>query len=606
MTAAVRACQALAFVLVVAWSAGSPAHGQAPVPAADPASTLPSPVAIDTLRIEGHQRLRTAEVRNILRRAVTAGPDASGSARPGSPPAAVLTPATLPLALERLGQRMVEEGHFEAEVEWTAAALRIREGPATLWDTLYVSIARADPAPSPASPEGPEVRDRDVDADPLLDVDRLRGAFVADRFEQTLWQWVRDWSDRGHPFAVATVESLLVRDGTVRAGLRCDPGPFVRIDQVRFPGRTRTRADFLASWIRFRPGRPFRTSEWESRRRRLAQSGLFVRVGDVQLTPAVDGKAMAYIPVEEGPHNRLEGVLGVAGESSSISGYASVDLGNLFGTGRRLGLRWERVQDQQTRFRLNYTEPLILGLPVGARGSLEQQVQDSTYTLDRIEVLGEALVGWDLFVSAGLEARRAVLGSEPAERITRVSTVLGSRWDFLDPVRFEGGRVEFSFRTGTSRIEPPGRPPVRQRLDRVDVGGDRFVAVGGWLARLGVRAAGLSGASTDSLAVSEALWVGGAGSLRGYREEAFATRRYALGQLEVGLALPGEGGRAYVFVDGGWLRRLAVPATTATRVGYGIGISTASPRRTVGLDFGIPRGQGFRDGRIHLKLETRF
>ena len=491
--------------------------------------------------------------------------------------------------LAGLGRRLEEAGLLEARIELDTASDPVRmvvtEGPFAHWDSLSVSVRGGeDAAPAP----------------------RVGGEFSVERFDRALARWVEDWADAGYPFAIATVESLRVESGAVRAGIRCDPGPRVQVAEVVFPGASRTRASFLERWIRFRPDRLYRESRMRDERRRLEQSGLFLGVDAPELELLADGTVRVRYPVREGPHNRAEGAVGYAGASETVSGFASLRLGNLFGTGRSLGFLWERAAAEQSLFDLRYREPLLLGYPLAVDLAISQEVQDSTYTLDRLETGIELGVGVDLYVSAGLELRRAVLGSQPSEVVRRSSTVFGARYEGVRS-GWRGTRAGGTFRTGQSRIDPPGNAPERkQRLERAEARAATFWRPGPLILHGRASGGALSGSASDDPSLAEALWVGGTTTVRGLRERALATRRFGAIQVEAGAPFLLEEGRAYLFFDACWFRLLQDRRGFDTQTGWGVGMAARAGNQSISLDVGVPGGEGFSEARIHLHLETAF
>lgn len=486
--------------------------------------------------------------------------------------------------LAGLGAKLVEAGLLEAEIlaEWSGDTLHVtvNAGPDAVWDSLAIE-QRGDVRPPP-----PPV---------------FRGTFDPKRFQSTLDAWIASWAEVGHPFAVATLESLVVEDGAVRAGLRCDPGPASRIAEVVYPGLEKTRETFLTKWTGLAPGAPFRESRVQQAQRRLEQSALFTFVGKPELEPLGDGNVRVHFPVREAAHNEIEGAIGYQGESRTLSGLASVRLGNLFGTGRAFSLRWERYEREQSAFDLSYREPLVWGLPVSAQFRIQQEVRDSTYTVDRFEGKLELRIAADFFVSVGGEQRRSVLGAEPSILVRRTSTLFGARWDAIRH-GYRGGRTEADFRTGTSRIDPPEGPARKERVGKVEAIAERYFVPGGLSIRGSMRAGGLQG-GRDALDSSEALWVGGAGMLRGHSERAFACERYGIGQLEAG-SLLGQG-RAYAFCDAAWLRELGRDDTKRP-TGFGVGFETGTTEQRISLDLGLAGGAAFRDARLHLSAQRQF
>ncbi|HRS94317.1 MAG TPA: hypothetical protein P5179_03500, partial [Candidatus Latescibacteria bacterium] len=70
-------------------------------------------------------------------------------------------------------------------------------------------------------------------------------------------------------------------------------------------------------------------------------------------------------------------------------------------TGRRLAVRWNRPQAEQTTLDLSYREPWVAGFPVDAEGKLAVE-QRTAYALERLELaVGGELVP-DVMVAASI------------------------------------------------------------------------------------------------------------------------------------------------------------------------------------------------------------
>jgi outer membrane protein assembly factor BamA len=105
--------------------------------------------------------------------------------------------------------------------------------------------------------------------------------------------------------------------------------------------------------------------------------------------------------------------------------------------------------------------------------------------------------------------------------------------------------------------------------------------------------------------------VGGAASLRGYREGEFRASRWAVLRLEYGV-FTADDGRAFLFLDQGALYRpfledsATARSTTLYRPGYGIGFEAPLSLGRLALTLGYGRGDGPLDGKIHVRLTSRF
>jgi hemolysin activation/secretion protein len=139
------------------------------------------------------------------------------------------------------------------------------------------------------------------------------------------------------------------------------------------------------------------------------------------------------------------------------------------------------------------------------------------------------------------------------------------------------------------------------------VDAEGFWRPGPAILRLRGSAGGLSAAAGSSIpSPAEALWVGGTTTVRGIRERALATRRFGAVQVEAGAPFLLEEGRAYLFFDAAWFRRLQDLGGIDHRTGWGAGMAARTGRQTLALDLGIPGSGGFSEGRIHLRLESVF
>lgn len=505
---------------------------------------------------------------------------------------------TLEVQMRSLAAELIDQGYLEARFEISRSSqdpqLLVEPGPVASQLRLASRVRGANST--------------EVDSlSALLARPETSRQYARNRLESLLANWVRDWAEVGFPFAVASVDSVRISEGVVEAGLSLEVGKRRVWGEVDFPGLTSTRPQFLRKLLRLRPGNGFAQSSLERAQLRLERSGLFSSVGDPLLESLEDHRLRVYFPVEENQHNRIEGAVGYSGESESVSGWVTLELGNLFGTGRSLDLRWERLREDRTLLDLAYREPLLWGLPIAARLEVQQEVRDSTYTLDRTEAALEMELGGDFVGEFGGEFRRSVLGTEPnSELVRRTSSLVGLRWDSERPTRFLGSRVGGKLLAGRSRIRPAEGERRSERVDRIELEILRWFAPSpAWRVRTRTQAAGLSGSRSRQLPLSEALWVGGSATLRGFPERAFATRRFAVIRIEAGPLLSAEPGRVYVFLDGGWFRDL-LDGDDRRELGWGIGIANEGQGRSLIVDFGVPGGSSLSNGRLHLRLATRF
>jgi outer membrane protein insertion porin family len=103
----------------------------------------------------------------------------------------------------------------------------------------------------------------------------------------------------------------------------------------------------------------------------------------------------------------------------------------------------------------------------------------------------------------------------------------------------------------------------------------------------------------------EQLVLGGARSLRGYREEQFRGTRTALGTAEYRFLLTRRS-RALAFVDAGYYYRGGSNFAKGVKLGYGIGLRGETRLGIIALDYGLGEGDGLLDGKLHVGLSREF
>jgi hemolysin activation/secretion protein len=115
----------------------------------------------------------------------------------------------------------------------------------------------------------------------------------------------------------------------------------------------------------------------------------------------------------------------------------------------------------------------------------------------------------------------------------------------------------------------------------------------------------------DIVPLSEQFYIGGAGTLRGYRENQFHGRRVAYSRWEIILGRV-RTDHAYLFTDGGYIVSESINALGNVerkdlyRIGYGFGLRTLSKLGKVDISFGVGEKLSLRQTKVHVILEQRF
>jgi len=437
---------------------------------------------------------------------------------------------------------------------------------------------------------------------------------------------LRDAGDAGHPFAGWDVQDVRVDPiaGVVDVRASFSQGEALVWGPVTSNLVRGAAHDFLVRTAGIAKGRPFRQSDLRAARRRLMARNIYLRVADpVVFVPAAPGSVGVHWSVTPRPRpNRMALMLGLSrpdgDQGTRLSGQADLLLGNIAGTGRRLELAWSDNGLDRSHFGFGWLEPLVAGTPLDVAVALDQEIVDDVHSRLRLDADLSLPLRADWSVELGVGRDRGTYPVGQWIRSHRWRTKGALRHRRLD--RYRSGWdglfvVESARRSAEARPEQEGGSvPIlqeeRQTLVRMDADGEimlrRALAIG-------VRGsyAGVSG-DAEVVPLVEQYRLGGARSLRGYREDQFHGEQTAALSLEMRLGVPGRS-RVYTFLDLGYVRQSRRDPATDTVVtstdhlrGFGLGIETKGVGGDVSLAVGFPGSLGFDEAKLHVSLQQTF
>ncbi|RMH65325.1 MAG: hypothetical protein D6677_02780 [Calditrichaeota bacterium] len=439
--------------------------------------------------------------------------------------------------------------------------------------------------------------------------------------------WLKALADSGFAFASIEPETVLRMEDAqtkyVRLRFHIHENQRVRLNGVLLRGNSYTRDIVILRETGRVRGRLYRPSEMREIQRRLERLQLFKKVSLPQIRILPDGSYMLEISVEEGQATVFDGVVGYipqqasSGREGYFTGLFNIRLNNLFGTGRRFGVHWERPEAFSENFWIRYLEPWVAGWPLNAEGGLERTVRDSSY-LEWKGDLGLAYrVGEDMQLF-GRYARRVVLPDSLAavrQRLTRYKEdngQAGFRWDTRDYLLNPRSGIYFENSYGIARKTHwgPGfllrQDSVRspEILDNILLRLDLYYELfHKQVVAFKLNARQVSG---SRLQLSDLFWFGGSQNVRGYRENQFQSDRVAWLNLEYRLLL-GRNTRLYLFNDWAGFHPYQKPDDEVRVIyGYGLGLRMETALGILAVDFGLGQNDGFGDAKLHFGIINRF
>jgi outer membrane protein assembly factor BamA len=462
------------------------------------------------------------------------------------------------------------------------------------------------------------------DAESLL-MTKPGARFIPDVLEQDIQALLKLYESSGYPFAKIDVRDVrFVESGDTvetHVSLLMEEGLLAKINQLRVEGNSTTKASVIAREARLTEGELFRGDQPQKVRQRLERMQLFSSVSVPELYVNNDGTVGLAVKVVEGNPNRFDGIVGyVPAVNSAGSGYVTglvdVQLRNILGTGRKLAARWFRESQSSQEIDLRYREPWVASLPVNADVAFLQRKQDSTYIRNTYDIRAELMVTDELNLGVIFTSERvlptegygAQVISESRTTSVGVSVAYDSRNDPVTPT--SGVQYRTEYHTGVKDFENGVGQSAGSRNSTQELLFD-FDYVLSFIQKQ-VFVLSLHGRDFHSggVELSDLYRLGGATTLRGYRESQFLGSRIAWSNLEYRLL---EGQRSYVFgfVDVGYVQTPDRPEAglikdELNRIGYGLGIRLDTPLGLIGVSLAFGQGDTFSTAKLHIRLANEF
>ncbi len=445
--------------------------------------------------------------------------------------------------------------------------------------------------------------------------------FTQNLAENTAAKITSYYEEIGYPYSLINNKLLNItssdslRKKHVDVEFAISKNSFVKIDSIIVKGLEYTQPKVVIREGRIKVGDSFRAQDIEQSHDYLLQLPYLSDVQMPELFEAENGKSILRYGVSEGKSNNFSGLIGYIPSTFGTNGYYigtfAMDLGNLFGSGRRFQGEWQKLDRSSQKLRVFYEEPWVGGIPLSLSAQIEQSLQDSSY-IKRAFILG---AGYQL--SSALQAHLSI-GTEMviAEELAKSEFGLSNSTGTLIQAGISYNKLDYRLnpRKGilytTSVTHQKRKLNSENDIDKDNVT-DKKINADFELAyplqrRLVTYLHGAWNQTTSSeqrVPISEQWYLGGSSSLRGFREKQFIASKIAWYNLELRY-LNSRDSRLFLFFDGGFFQNQG--ENSHNKFGYGFGFRTDSRIGMVGFDFGLSTQDEFSDGKIHFTVQNAF
>ncbi|NTW49212.1 MAG: BamA/TamA family outer membrane protein [Chlorobiales bacterium] len=485
---------------------------------------------------------------------------------------------------------------------------------------------------------------RMIPASELLDLMNTRKDDVLDTevLEKDFGEILKKYEQIGRPFAKISLEkierlsadTLQEHPPSLRIALEIAEGPFVRIAGYKISGNKATEPEVITRELDFYPGEAFNGQKFDQTKQRIEKLGYFEKVNEPGLsaimatskTDTLDG--IIEFSVVESNQNTFDGIVGyqparTASERGFFTGYVNISLRNMFGTGRELGVLWNKPDKLSQDIKLRYLEPWLFGIPLNAAFSFRQLKQDTTFSQIDLALNMTYRVSGDFYIMATVahEAINPIFEREnQAQSVLKsrkIVTGLGFIYDSRDYPRNPRSGLLFrnEYLLGNKVISSPDsvlelygiKKKMTQQRILLDL---EFYKQ---LFHRQVIAVELHGMAliASQIEISDLFRFGGSHDLRGYREQQFMASQLIYSNIEYRFLLSRDT-FAFLFCDLAYFYKPPNPLNSldgsfnAYKTGYGFGVRLETPLGILGVSYALGEKTSFLDGLVHFGIINEF
>jgi translocation and assembly module TamA len=440
----------------------------------------------------------------------------------------------------------------------------------------------------------------------------------------------------GYPFARIYIDSLEIQNNQIAGVVILDKGRLMVFDTLQLEGDTRTTKKFLAKYLQLPAGQIYSQQKVARVPQLLRQLPYLEMVRPPQVRFS-ENKASLILFLNDKKANQLDGIVGFLPDPNSpnrkflINGEVNLNIRNLRGSGKQLGLQWRKVEQASQLLDAHYVHPNLLGSPFELRTSFNLHKQDSTFiTLrPRIELSYYTLQGSRVSFFTQQRSSRLLLSATGVRNLPDTLQLADVKYNAyglsylrntLDDVYFprQGFLADVQLAVGNKTIL---RNSAFEDSYYDTLSLKTTQLTGAWrgeyylkLTKGSVLLTRLKGETlfNQRLYLNDLFRLGGLSSIRGFTDFSFYASTYAVGTLEYRF-YPAADSYLLLFYDQGYYRR-DVSDNRAQEYPFGLGggISFSTGAGIFQFIYSVGRSQELKQplslnhSKIHFGIVSRF
>ena len=435
----------------------------------------------------------------------------------------------------------------------------------------------------------------------------------------------------GYPFAGIQLSTLAVMNNQVSAEIDFDPGPYIVFDSLMMINKNEIKPGFLSAYLKIKPG-----SAYDQRKidniPDLVNPLPYLSLEDLPSLYFANEQCKVSLELKDQKASAFDVIIGFLPNQNEagkllVTGQVYLKLENLFRSGKRLELNWQRVNIQSQELDLAYDHPSLFRLPLDFGFAFNLYKQDTTFLTRKLNLnifynnnaKGRIGINYRREVSRLLETDTTGITERPIYADYNLNYYgLLYRYNSLDHIFFptNGWEIGIDVDIGNKNI-----------IKNAYIDDDFYSGIPDhglqWMTKFRINKyfnlrprniflTRLSGGymDGDQLFLNDLFRLGGLNTIRGFNEMFFYASHYIIGTLEYRYLFENES-QLVVFFDGSYLGfdiNNDSYQDFPVGVGAGISISTGAGLLNVIYAVGKSNDQPFniRYSKIHIGYTGRF
>ncbi|GEO06606.1 membrane protein [Adhaeribacter aerolatus] len=440
----------------------------------------------------------------------------------------------------------------------------------------------------------------------------------------------------GYPFARIYLDSLEIQGNQIAATVVLDKGRLMVFDTLQLEGDTRTTKRFLSKYLQLYPGQVYNQQK-VVRVQQLLRQLPYLEITRPPQVHFSENKASLVLFLNDKKANQLDGIVGFLPDPNSqtrkflINGEVTLNIRNMRGTGKQLGLHWRKVERGSQLLDASYVHPNLLGSPLELSGNFNLYKQDSTFlTLrPRLELSYYTLHGSRVSFFTQIRSSRLLLSPAGVRTLRDTLQLADVKYhaygisyqrNTLDDIYFprRGYRTEVQLAVGNKNIlrnnafEASYYDTIALRTTQL---------TGAWrceyyfkLGKSSVLLTRLQGETliNKQLYLNDLFRLGGLTSIRGFTDFSFYASTYGVGTLEYRFYTAPDSYLLLCYDQGYYRRDISQNRTQQYPYGLGGGISFSTGAGIFQFIYSVGRSQELKQpislnySKIHFGIVSRF